>query len=64
MKVQVCIWASTYGKIWTFGTTIGHYNVTMEQKTYLDLLTRGILWTCDKLDDEGKPKKGYAATAK
>ena len=64
VKEQVCIWASTYGKIRTFGTTIGHYNVTMEQKTYLDLLTRGILWTCNKLDDDGKPKKGYAATTK
>ncbi len=64
VKEQVCIWASTYGKIRTFGTTIGHYNVTMEQKTYLDLLTRGILWTCDKLGDDGKPKKGYAAAAK
>jgi len=64
VKKQVCVWASTYGKTKTFGITLGHHNVTVEQKTYLDLLSRGILWTCDKLGDDGKPKKGYEALAK
>ena len=48
----------------SFGITLGHHNVTVEQKTYLDLLSRGILWTCGKLGDDGKPKKGYAALTK
>jgi len=26
---------------------------------YLDLVTRGLLWVCDKLDADGKPKPGY-----
>ena len=64
VKKQVCVWASTYGKTKTFGITLGHHNVTVEQKAYLDLLSRGILWTCGKLGDDGKPKKGYEALAK
>jgi hypothetical protein len=31
----------------------------MQRDLYLDLVTRGLLWACDKLDDEGKPKPGY-----
>ena len=64
VKKQVCVWTSTYGTTKTFGITLGHHNVTMEQKPYLDLLARGILWTCDKLGEDGKPKKGYAPAAK
>ena len=42
-----------------FGTTIGHYTETVASPQYLDLVTRGLLWACNKLDDEGKPAKGY-----
>jgi hypothetical protein len=38
--------------------------VTMQKDAYLDLLTRGILWACDKLDENGKPKRGYGANGK
>jgi type 1 glutamine amidotransferase len=44
-----------------FGTTIGHHNETMRQETYLDLVTRGLLWAAGKLDESGKPKPGYEA---
>jgi hypothetical protein len=30
---------------------------------FLDTLARGLLWTCDKLDAEGKPAGGYAPKA-
>lgn len=60
---QVCVWANTYQKCRTFGITIGHHNETMQQKVYLDLLTRGLLWSCRKLDDDGKPAAGYGKTA-
>jgi type 1 glutamine amidotransferase len=60
-----CIWLNTYGKARIFGTTLGHGDITMSSDTYLDLLTRGLLWACDKLDENGKPKEGYGpATAK
>jgi type 1 glutamine amidotransferase len=56
---QVCIWLNTYGKARVFGTTLGHGNETMQDKVYLDLVTRGLLWACEKLDSDGKPKAGY-----
>jgi putative membrane-bound dehydrogenase-like protein len=47
-KPQTCIWTNQYGKGRVFATTIGHYNETMVEPTYLDLLTRGLLWACGK----------------
>lgn len=58
---QVCIWVNTYGQSRVFGTTLGHNNDTMQSQVYLDLITRGLLWACDKLDANGKPKAGYEA---
>jgi type 1 glutamine amidotransferase len=54
-----CIWVNTYGKARVFGTTLGHGNETMQRGLYLDLVTRGLLWACDKLDEDGKAKTGY-----
>lgn len=45
-----CIWINTDGKCRIFGTTIGHGNEIMQKKEYLDLVTRGLLWACDKLE--------------
>jgi len=47
-----------------FGTTLGHSDTTMSSDTYLDLLTRGLLWACDKLDENGKPKEGFWQTSR
>ena len=58
-KDHTCIWTNTIGKGKVFGTTIGHHNETMSTDVYLDLVTRGMLWACNKLDDSGKPKPGY-----
>ncbi|MCB1077581.1 MAG: ThuA domain-containing protein, partial [Verrucomicrobiae bacterium] len=46
---QVCIWVNEYQGIRTFGTTLGHHNETMSEPVYLDLVTRGILWSLGKL---------------
>lgn len=54
-----CIWVNTYGKARVFGTTLGHANKTVSNDVYLDLVTRGLLWACGKLDDDGKPMPGY-----
>lgn len=62
-KDEVNIWVNTYGQGRVFGTTIGHYNETMEQDWFLDVLTRGLLWTCGKLGDDGKPLAGYGPVA-
>ncbi len=58
-KDHVCVWTNTYGRGRTFGTTIGHHNETMSEEAYLDLVARGLLWACDKLGEDGKPKPGY-----
>ena len=58
----VVAWENIYrGKTRVFSTTIGHNNETVADDRYLDLVTRGMLWACDKLDADGKPKPGYAA---
>lgn len=60
-KEHNLIWVNTNGKGKVFGTTMGHNNSTMEDPVFLDLVTRGLLWACDKLDENGKPKPGYGA---
>lgn len=44
-----CIWVNEYGKARVFGTTLGHHNETMLEETYLDLVTRGLLWVTGNL---------------
>jgi hypothetical protein len=36
----------------------------MEDPVYLDLVTRGLLWACGKLDENGKPTEGYGPKQK
>ncbi len=64
---EVCVWTNLYGenKTRVFGTTLGHHNETVSDPKFLDLLTRGTLWACGKLDvehvsnvlDSASPKK-------
>ncbi len=58
-KQNAVAWINTYGKGRVFGTTLAHNNATMSHTNYLDLLTRGILWTVGQLGDNGKPRPGY-----
>ena len=62
-KDHMVIWVNTYGKGRVFGTTLGHQNATMKSEVYLDLVTRGLLWSCGKLDEHGKPSPGYTASS-
>jgi hypothetical protein len=48
----VVVWTNLYnGKTRVFGTTLGHNDETVADSRYLDLVTRGLLWSVDKLDD-------------
>jgi type 1 glutamine amidotransferase len=48
----VVAWTNTYnGKTKVFATTLGHNNETVADPRYLDLVTRGLLWSVGKLDD-------------
>jgi type 1 glutamine amidotransferase len=49
---HVCIWTNTYGKGRVFGTTVGHYSTEMQDPIFLNYVTRGLLWSCDKLNDD------------
>jgi len=56
----VSVWLNEYmGHTKVFTTTIGHNNQTVNDPRYLDLVTRGVLWACGKLGDDGKPLPGY-----
>jgi type 1 glutamine amidotransferase len=48
---QVCVWVNEYKGCKTFATTIGHHNETMADPVYLDLVTRGLLWSGGKLGE-------------
>ena len=50
---SVVAWTNTYaGKTRVFATTLGHNTKTVADGRYLDLVTRGLLWSVDKLDDK------------
>jgi type 1 glutamine amidotransferase len=54
----VVVWTNQYEKTRVFSTTLGHNNDTVGDPRYLDMVTRGLLWSCDKLNDRYlKPKK-------
>lgn len=48
----VVAWTNEYGKGKVFSTTIGHNNATVDDPRYLDMVTRGLLWSCDKLNPD------------
>jgi type 1 glutamine amidotransferase len=48
----VVAWTNLYKvKARVFATTLGHNNETVADPRYLDLVTRGLLWSVGKLDD-------------
>ncbi len=50
-KNEVCIWVNDYNKgTRVFGTTIGHYNEEMSDPVFLTYVTRGLLWSVNKLN--------------
>jgi type 1 glutamine amidotransferase len=55
----VTVWTNTFAdKTRVFCTTLGHNNETVGDARYLNLVTRGLLWSLDKLDAEHlKPAK-------
>ena len=56
----VVTWVNNYqDKTRVFSTTIGHNNATVADPRYLDLVARGLLWSCGKLDAQGNPLPGY-----
>ena len=44
-ELQTCIWTNKYGKGNVFATTVGHYNETLAEPKWLDMFTKGLLWS-------------------
>ena len=47
------IWTNTHGKARVFVTSLGHNTEMIANPLYLDLVTRGLLWTAKVLKDDG-----------
>lgn len=50
--VAIVAWTNEKQGARSFSTTIGHNTETVGDERYLELVTRGLLWSCDKLNDE------------
>ena len=48
----IVAWTNEKAGARSFSTTIGHNTETVADARYLDLITRGLLWACDKLTPE------------
>ena len=61
-STAVVAWTNLYGpnKTRIFSTSLGHMNETVADGRYMDLVTRGILWATDHIDESGMAKDGYA----
>jgi len=59
------VWTAEYGekKTRVFSSSLGHNNETVADGRYLDLIARGLLWACGKLEDSGAPAPGYGPKA-
>jgi len=53
----VVVWANEYGPNRTriFSTSLGHNNETVGDDRYLDLVTRGLLWSAGRINEDGTP---------
>jgi type 1 glutamine amidotransferase len=60
-KSHPLIWTNTHGKARVFVTSLGHNTEMVADPVYLDLVTRGLLWTVGRLQNDGTPASGYAA---
>lgn len=61
-KDHTVIWTNHCGGARVFGISLGHHNETMNTNEWLGVTSRGLLWACDKLQDDGTPAAGYAGT--
>jgi type 1 glutamine amidotransferase len=49
---NLAAWVNDFHGTRVFSTTLGHNNNTVADPRYLDLITRGLLWSVDKLNDD------------
>lgn len=56
------VWTNTYGpgKTKIFSTSLGHFNDTVKDDRYMELVVRGLLWSTGNLTEDGKPVAAFA----
>lgn len=56
------VWTNEFGpnKTKIFTTSLGHYNETVKDDRYMELVVRGLLWTTGNLQENGTPAKSLA----
>jgi putative heme-binding domain-containing protein len=52
VDTAIVAWVNTQYGARSFSTSLGHYNEVVASNKYLELVTRGSLWACKKLDQE------------
>ena len=50
-ETYTVVWTHEVNGVRSFSTTLGHYTETVADDRYLNLVTRGLLWACDQLND-------------
>lgn len=63
-REHVVCWTSQFGNGRVFCTTLGHDMKTTATPEYLQLVTNGLLWSCNLLAADGKPVSGYGVVPK
>ena len=61
-REHIVCWTHDYGRGHVFATTLGHDMKTAQSPDYLRLLANGILWSCNKLNEDGNPQAGFGPT--
>jgi hypothetical protein len=59
-REHVVCWTYQSGAARVFATTLGHDMITSASPEYLRLVANGLLWTCGRLEPDGKPAAGYS----
>lgn len=57
--VYPLMFANEYGKAKIFSVTVGHNTETFEIDAWMHIVAKGLLWSCDKIKDDGTAKEGY-----
>jgi uncharacterized protein len=63
-REHIVCWTYQYGNGRVFATTLGHDMKTAATSDYLRLLANGLLWSCGKLEADGKAVAGYGRVPK
>ncbi len=58
-NVYPLMFANQYGKAKIFSVTVGHNTATFEIEEWMHIVAKGLLWSCDKINEDGTAKEGY-----